>query len=183
MKVQEEEARMTQRGKLLLLLVQFVVTVACTQAGSATTRSPATAAPTTTVTNTVPATVTEDGATRTLPEPAATPQVTGSLTIEEGRCCAGGVAGEPLAIDVAFSASSSAGEVTEMRTHTANSGCADATQMEGESWQPFAPTATFSFTPPINWVTFYVTVEFRDGAGNLSPAYCGSVAVEGEPAP
>ena len=71
-------------------------------------------------------------------------------------------------------------EVREMRTRAAMY-CVQPDEIAGEPWQPFAPGKTFPFTPPINWVGFYVTVQFRDSAGNLSPLYCDDISVEGMP--
>ena len=62
-------------------------------------------------------------ATITLPGPVLTQTITpqpdsvftGSVVIEEGRCCAGGTAGTQIDLQVDFTANSSAAPVTEMR--------------------------------------------------------------------
>jgi len=106
--------------------------------------------------------------------------VQGAVIINEGRPM-GATAGSHMEIPAAFSASSAAGEVREMRTRAAMY-CVQPDEIAVEPWQPFAPGKTFPFTPPINWVGFYVTVQYRDSAGNLSPLYCDDISVEGMPA-
>ena len=110
------------------------------------------------------------------------PTWTGSVVLEGGACCVGGIAGVPLAIDAAFTAASPFGTVTQMRTST-YSGCAPEAVLEQIAWEPFASTKTFTFTPPLNWVGFYVSAQFRDALGDLSPIYCDDIAVEGIPPP
>jgi hypothetical protein len=34
---------------------------------------------------------------------------------------------------------------------------------------------------PVNWTGFYVSVQYRDADGNLSPVYDDDVSVEGQP--
>lgn len=106
--------------------------------------------------------------------------VQGAVVINEGRPM-GAIAGTHIEIPAAFSASSTLGEVREMRARAAMY-CVKPEEMAVELWQPFTPVKTFPFTPPINWVGFYVTVQFRDSAGNLSPLYCDDISVEGMPA-
>jgi hypothetical protein len=50
-------------------------------------------------------------------------------------------------------------------------------------WEPFSTTKAFEYRVPINWTGFYVTVQFRDAQGNLSPVYTSDISVEGMPAP
>jgi len=113
----------------------------------------------------------------TLPVPGT---VTGTVLIEDGICCIGGTAGEPLDIDAVFTASSSAGEVTEMRVHTGGF-CADESLLGQRTWEPFITQSTYVYTPPINWSGFYVSVQFRDEFGNVSPVVCDDISVEGMP--
>jgi hypothetical protein len=106
--------------------------------------------------------------------------VTGSVLIEGGACCKGGVAGTTVTLKVAFSASSSAGQVTEMRVRT-GSGCSkDATTLD-TPWEPFEPARTFSAQLALNWVGWYASVQYRDDQGNLSPVYCDDISLEGSP--
>ena len=54
--------------------------------------------------------------------------------------------------------------------------------LAGIPWEALATTKVFDVVAPINWSGFYVTVQFTDGAGNLSPAYTDDISVEGMPA-
>ena len=114
--------------------------------------------------------------------PSATPPVTGSVVIEEGRCCVGAVAGETVPIRMAFTAISPNGQVTDMRVRVGLQWFQEEEFTE-EDWEPFAATKVYSFFAPLNWTGFYVSAQFRDGAGWLSPVYYDDVSVEGMPAP
>ncbi len=104
--------------------------------------------------------------------------VTGSVLIENGRCCAGGPAGSKVKLNVEFKAASSAGKVTDMSTQY---GCVkDATQMKGE-WEPFQPSKTYEAGLALNWVGWYIAVQYRDDQGSLSPVYCDDISLEGSP--
>ena len=125
-----------------------------------------------------------------LPCPAQTAMATtrsafpvqGSLEIEGGACCAGGTAGDQIEVDVAFEATSPYADVAEMRTLTGGR-CFSEAEMQAAKWQPFAQQRQFPVQVIINWVGFYVTVQYRDGQGHLSGAYCDDISVEGHPAP
>jgi hypothetical protein len=114
--------------------------------------------------------------------PTATPTparpVTGSVLIEDGRCCAGGCIGQVIDIDVEFSASSPFGKVDEMRV-ARSSFCWDEPAMRDAAWESFTPLKTYPFRIAPNWVPFYVSAQFRDEHGNLSPVYCDDFHVEG----
>ena len=107
--------------------------------------------------------------------------VTGSVLIEEGRSAAGGIAGETINVSVAFDASSTAADVTEMRV--LHGSCRTEAEMADAPWQPYATEVSYPFMLPINWVGFYVSVQYRDALGNLSPVYCDDISLEGMPAP
>jgi len=84
-------------------------------------------------------------------------------------------------MDAAFTASSPSGPVTEMRAATRyGGGCLK--DMSSVAWQPFAPTKTFTLTIGLNFIGFYVSAQFRDANGNLSPIVCDDISVEGMPA-
>lgn len=153
--------------------------------------STATSMPTATMTLTPTATAT---ATPTsTPEPrnylplirrSAASAVRGSVLIEGGSCCVGGAAGDTIEIDAAFEASSSFGDVTEMRVRGLyGGGCLAEDEMAQVSWEPFVSSKAYPVTLAINWVGFYVSVQYRDASGNLSPVYCDDISVEGMPAP
>ena len=114
--------------------------------------------------------------------PAATPPVTGSVVIEEGRCCVGAVAGETVPIRVAFQAFSPNGQVTDMRVRVGLQWFQEEEFTETD-WEPFAATTVYNFFAPLNWSGFYVSAQFRDGAGWLSPVYYDDISVEGMPPP
>jgi hypothetical protein len=116
------------------------------------------------------------------PLPTMTPYhpVYGSVEIEEGRCCVGGIAGETIQVDVAFEATSPRAEVTEMRTRAGGIHFTESEMAEAE-WEPFVPLKTFPVYVAINWIGFYVSVQYRDAQGNLSPVYYDDISVEGHP--
>ncbi|HKY84706.1 MAG TPA: CARDB domain-containing protein [Anaerolineales bacterium] len=110
------------------------------------------------------------------------PPVQGAVLIEDGKCCIGGIAGQPLPIRVAFEASSPAGPVTQMRVRVGLRRFTEGELAESD-WEAFQASKTYSFTPPINWVGFYVSVQFRDASGRLSPVVYDDISVEGMPPP
>ncbi len=116
----------------------------------------------------------------TSPEPQPTAIVQGSVVLEEGRCCIGGIAGDTVSIQAAFDAGSSAAEAVEMRVRTGNTPFSEEEIAEAE-WQPFDAEQTYEYTVPVNWTGFYVSVQYRDADGNLSPVYADDVSVEGQP--
>ena len=108
--------------------------------------------------------------------------VTGSILLDGGSCCVGGIEGRAVTITAALQAASPFGQITHMRFGGLLV-CTDPSQMTSE-WEPFATEKTFEVNNiPINWTTFAVSVQFRDVTGNLSPIYCEDIAVEGMPAP
>jgi hypothetical protein len=108
--------------------------------------------------------------------------LTGKIEIEDGRCCAGGLAGETATIEVAFSAVSPFAEVTGMRVHAGGSPLAPV-GFERIAWQPFLQGVSFEVPIVLNWTGFYVQVQFRDALGNLSPIYVDDISIEGMPTP
>ena len=106
--------------------------------------------------------------------------VTGSVLIEDGRCCAGGKAGDEIKLRVSFEATSPTGMVTEMRVQTAG-GCQKDQPMLEADWEPFVFSKTYAATLALNWVGFYVNVQYRDSGGQLSPVYCDDISLEGSP--
>ena len=115
-------------------------------------------------------------------QPQPTPFVEGSLSINDGKCCIGAIAGQPVLIPVQFWAASPAAEVTEMRVRAGSAAFSESQLAEAE-WAVFSPAKQLSYVAPINWSGFHVTVQFRDALGNLSPVYSSEISVEGMPAP
>lgn len=106
----------------------------------------------------------------------------GAVLIEEGACCAGGIVGEVLQVRVSFEAHSSFGPVVDMRVVT--SGALDTQALADSPWEPYRPQAVYPveiFTA--NWVGWWVVVQYRDEAGNVSPIYYDDISIEGMPAP
>ncbi len=104
--------------------------------------------------------------------------VKGSVEIAGGKCCVGGKVGTKVDIPVKFDAQSPAGQVTEMRV-------SNQCPREGEgltaTWEPFTAQKTYNTTTAINFVGWYIAVQYRDARGNLSPVYCDDISVEGSP--
>lgn len=112
------------------------------------------------------------------PSPTAYVTVHGSVLIEDGICCAGGQAGETIEISVAFEAASEAGEVIEMR-YVAAYVVADVERMAEEAWVPFQSKLIFSTQLATNWVGWWISVQYRDTQGNVSPIYNDDISLEG----
>jgi hypothetical protein len=112
------------------------------------------------------------------PSPTPYTPVYGSVVVEDGICCAGGQAGDEIEISVAFEAYSTGGEVVEMRLVTAFSRPAESRLLE-EAWVPFQSEMTFSTRLAVNWVGWWVAVQYRDDLGNLSPIYYDDISLEG----
>jgi len=106
--------------------------------------------------------------------------VQGAVIIEEGRCCVGGVAGDTIQVGVAFRASSPLAEITEMRVRV-GSRAFNEREMGTAAWEPFARHRRFPVNIALNWVGFYVSVQYRDAQGNLSPIFHDDISVEGMP--
>jgi hypothetical protein len=115
------------------------------------------------------------------PTPSNSYPVTGSVVLKGGASVAGGTVGSALAIDAAFKVSSPSGQVTEMRTAVRYGGnCLK--DMSSVTWEPFVPTKTFTVTVALNFIGLYVSAQFRDANGNISPIVCDDISVEGMPA-
>lgn len=111
-----------------------------------------------------------------------TSPVTGSVLVEGGSSMAGGTSGDEIELQVTLEASSAAGEVTEMRVQAGTLfGCATEEAMSGAPWEPFASEKVFTTTAFINIQGWYASAQYRDEAGNVSPAYCDDISIEGMP--
>lgn len=112
------------------------------------------------------------------PSPTIPTTVSGSVEIEDGICCAGGQAGETIQLRVAFGAASSQGEVVEMRYATAYIQ-ADEERLSEEAWVPYQPEMSFSTQLAVNWVGWWISVQYRDDQGTVSPIYYDDISLEG----
>lgn len=116
-----------------------------------------------------------------VPTPYSSPgMVSGSIEIEDGRCCAGGTTGETIELSVEFVGASGVGDVSLMRVRTGNR-CYTEDDLLEVLWEPFVPEKLYPFRVIINWVGFYVSVQYQDDQGNLSPIYCDDISIEGNP--
>jgi hypothetical protein len=107
--------------------------------------------------------------------------IQGSVEWEAGRCCAGGIAGETIQLQADFEAEDSAGVVQDMRVATGGM-CFDEVKMANADWEPFVQSKEYPFQVALNWVGYYISVQYRDAQGNISPIYCDDISIEGSPA-
>jgi hypothetical protein len=91
------------------------------------------------------------------------------------------VAGETIQLQVDFEAESSSGVVQDMRVVTGEM-CFDEAELETADWEPFVLSKEYPFQVALNWIGYYISVQYRDNQGNLSPIYCDDISVEGSPA-
>lgn len=106
--------------------------------------------------------------------------VTGAVKIANGACCAGGKANSEINLEVEFQAESSAGVVNEMRLLTGGQCFRDLDSLDAP-WEPFVTKKILTTTLALNWIGFYVNVQFRDTQGYLSPVICDDISLEGSP--
>ena len=104
----------------------------------------------------------------------------GFVEIEEGACCVGGKAGTTLDIMTTFQASSPLGEVTQMRVRFGSRPFSEE-ELKTAEWESFVLQKAFHINIIINWVGYYVSVQFMDESGNTSPVYYDDISVEGHP--
>jgi hypothetical protein len=107
--------------------------------------------------------------------------VTGSVELANGASATGGVVGDTIQVQAEFNSKSPFGAVTKMRVKQSGTCQTDRIQMDDATWEPFTRTRTFSVPVAINWIGFYVAVQYQDDHGNLSPVYCDDISVEGAP--
>lgn len=181
---------------LILFCIFMLMTVACAPTQEASQPADSTIEPTLvsptvnpTYTSSLPTEAISQSATLSASEipTAATPlhvstttdsPVTGAVQIAGGGCCIGGTEGDTLQAQVSFSAASSKGQISQMRVVT---GCASDTDLESADWEPFADSKTYPVYVALNWVGFYVCVQYQDEYGNLSAVYRDDISVEGMP--
>ncbi len=113
-------------------------------------------------------------------QPTPYQPVRGLVEIEGGACCAGGKAGDPLEIETVFQAGSPMGEVTQMRVRFGTRPFGEE-ELTADEWEPFVPLKTFQIEIVINWVGYYVSVQYMDEFGNISAVHHDDISVEGHP--
>ncbi len=72
-----------------------------------------------------------------------------------------------MEIEAAFQATSPLGEVTQMRVRF-GSRPFDEEQLSAAEWERFMPQKAFPIEVAINWVGYYVSVQYMDENGNVS---------------
>ncbi len=186
--------------KISLLLLVLIVSSAGCQTILGTMPATPTQEPVITLTNTPVPTLTSTPTPANIPPtdtsapPAQPPTLTspsitqavhlvqGAVLLEDGRCCIGGIAGDTIQAQAAFTATSPQGPVTEMRVRTGGFCFAEADLVD-IPWEPFTPSKSYPVQVAINWIGFFISVQYRDQAGSLSDVYCDDISVEGMPAP
>jgi len=111
-------------------------------------------------------------------EPTPYLPITGSVLLEEGRCCVMGLVGNTVEVQAAFAATSPFAEVSEMRV-LARATPANLEDFADVGWEQFQPSKTFLAVAAMNWLGFYVSVQYRDSLGHLSPVFVDDVSIEG----
>ena len=116
--------------------------------------------------------------------PAITPTpylpVQGAVIIEDGRCCVMAVAGNTIQLTVTFRAFSQLAQFSEMRVRVGGMAFSER-EMAAAAWEPFVRQRRYPVHVAVNWVGFYVSVQYRDAQGNMSPVYFDDISVEGMP--
>lgn len=102
----------------------------------------------------------------------------GSVEIESGNCCIGGIIGSTMQIRVSYDGRSPYGPVEEMRTWVGRH-CLTENEFNEHEWQPFQDEKYYPVNVASGWVGINVSAQYRDINGNLSPVYCDDISVEG----
>jgi hypothetical protein len=107
----------------------------------------------------------------------------GSVLLQRGLCCIGGIVGTQVNLRKDFVPPGSFGPDIEMRRKEGMF-CFSEEQMMDAPWVPFVPSVTEPFEiTAINWIGHYLSVQYRDILGKASPVVCDDISVEGMPAP
>ncbi len=114
------------------------------------------------------------------PSPTSYEAVVGSVEIEDGICCVGGIAGEEIEIKVEFSAIGFEAPVTEMRYVIG--GFVNLEEgFDSLAWEPYTEELVLKQPVFINWVGLYIRVQYKDASGNVSQIYTDDISIEGMP--
>ena len=52
-------------------------------------------------------------------------------------------------------------------------------ELSDVAWERFQPSKTFLADVALNWLGFYVSVQYRDAQGRQSPVYSDDISIEG----
>lgn len=114
-------------------------------------------------------------------EPTPYTPVTGSVVFEDGSCCAGGIVGDTIELHIQFEAMSPIAEVTQMRYMTGSS-IADEQDILSLEWQNYQSEVVIDYqVNAVNWLGHWVTVQYMDADGNVSPLISDDISIEGMP--
>jgi len=72
------------------------------------------------------------------------------------------------------------GEVTQMRVRFGSRPFGEE-ELTADEWEPFVPLKTFAIEIAINWIGYYVSVQYMDEFGNISAVHHDDISVEGNP--
>jgi hypothetical protein len=110
-------------------------------------------------------------------------QLTGSILLNQGICCAGGQTGETITLAAALTATSPITGITQMRLASRLAGgCYNELELANQPWIPYSTPLLIPLQiNHVNWIGFYASVQFRDAAGYLSYPVCGEISIEGMP--
>jgi hypothetical protein len=104
--------------------------------------------------------------------------VRGTVLIEDGRCCAGGEVGEQLVLEVQLLAIGNHGKITHIR-YLSGAGPFTRVDFDGVAFIPYRERITVETRVTVNWVGFWVGVQFLDEHGNLSGIFNDDISIEG----
>lgn len=113
--------------------------------------------------------------------PTAWDMVSGGVEIEGGACCAGGTTGDTITLEINLYAHSNTSEITHMRMATGMGGPFTVDDLVDVEWIPYVEMVTTEMSLAINWVGYWVGVQFMDADGNISDVYSDDISLEGMP--
>jgi len=106
--------------------------------------------------------------------------ISGSILINDGDCCAGGIIGDSVQLNASFGLSNRSHTTTQMKVKISNN-CETDPELMGEEVLQFSPNMEFSVVAASNWVGHFISVQFIDENWNVSEIYCDDISVEGMP--
>jgi hypothetical protein len=89
-----------------------------------------------------------------------------------------GIVGDTINVEVAFWARSPFASVNEMRVRVGGMPYSER-EMAEVAWGSFVSLRQFPFEVPLGSVDFYVSVQYRDTRGHISPVYFDYISIGG----
>lgn len=112
-------------------------------------------------------------------DPAKGPLVTGSVEIEQGIYGFDAPIGQSVDMLVMFKATMS-GPVYGMRVNPRGyTGCATEADMDSVTWEILSLEQPYSAIVAPGLQKWYISAQYRDNSGNVSPIYCDDITIEG----